>query len=139
MELLQMKCLTERELLERGSPGPLSPTAYKEWWSTPFWEASPRDRETRIFGRGDDLIHLISAHEVARCRCDRFGPASFRIHKILLSTRRIRTAAICRSRLRAWWRIRGGPTLFEFRLPPRPTPQERRSEATVCYPFARRI
>lgn len=67
MELFRMKYLAERELLESGlSWTIIRPTAYMETWATLLGKPLLETGRTRIFGRGNNPVNFVSAHDVAR-------------------------------------------------------------------------
>ena len=67
MELFRMKYLAEQELKASGlSWTIIRPTAYMETWLTLIGEPLVKTGKTRIFGRGDNPINFVSAHDVAQ-------------------------------------------------------------------------
>jgi len=67
MELLRMKYLAEQRLRESGLAWTIiRPTVYMETWATLLGEPLLQTGRTRIFGRGDNPINFVSAHDVAR-------------------------------------------------------------------------
>lgn len=67
LELFRMKGLAEEELLDSGLAWTIiRPTAYMETWLRLVGEPLARTGKTRIFGRGENPINLVSAHDVAR-------------------------------------------------------------------------
>ena len=67
MELLRMKYLAEQELKASGLAWTIiRPTAYMETWGTLIGEPLLKTGKTRIFGRGNNPINFVSAHDVAR-------------------------------------------------------------------------
>lgn len=66
MELFRMKHLAEEELRgSRLSWTVIRPTAYMETWARLVGEPLVKTGRTRIFGRGDNPINFVSAHDVA--------------------------------------------------------------------------
>jgi len=67
MELFRMKYLAEQELLESGLAWTIvRPTAYMETWATLTGRPLLQTGRTRIFGRGENPINFVSAHDVGR-------------------------------------------------------------------------
>jgi uncharacterized protein YbjT (DUF2867 family) len=67
MELHRMKYLAEQELKASGLAWAIiRPTAYLETWAGVIGEPLLKSGRTRIFGRGDNPINFVSAHDVAR-------------------------------------------------------------------------
>jgi uncharacterized protein YbjT (DUF2867 family) len=67
MELFRMKYLAEQELKASGLTWTIiRPTAYMETWGTLIGEPLLKTGRTRIFGRGNNPINFVSAHNVAR-------------------------------------------------------------------------
>ena len=67
MELFRMKYLAEQELKASGLAWTIiRPTAYMETWGTLVGEPLLKTGRTRIFGRGNNPINFVSAHDVAR-------------------------------------------------------------------------
>ncbi len=67
MELFRMKHLAEEELKASGLTWTIiRPTAYMETWATLIGEPLLKSGRTRIFGRGNNPINFVSAHDVAR-------------------------------------------------------------------------
>jgi uncharacterized protein YbjT (DUF2867 family) len=67
MELLRMKYLAEQELRSSGLAWTIvRPTAYMETWATLIGKPLLETGRTRIFGRGNNPINFVSAHDVAR-------------------------------------------------------------------------
>jgi uncharacterized protein YbjT (DUF2867 family) len=67
MELFRMKYLAEQELKASGLTWTIiRPTAYMETWGTLIGEPLLETGRTRIFGRGNNPINFVSAHDVAR-------------------------------------------------------------------------
>ena len=67
MELFRMKYLAEQELQESGLTWTIiRPTAYMETWASLVGKPLLETGRTRIFGRGDNPINFVSAHDVAR-------------------------------------------------------------------------
>jgi NADH dehydrogenase len=67
MELFRMKYLAEQELKASGLTRTIiRPTAYMETWGTLIGEPLLKTGRTRIFGRGNNPINFVSAHDVAR-------------------------------------------------------------------------
>ena len=67
MELHRMKYLAEQELKASGLAWAIiRPTAYMETWAGVIGEPLLKSGRTRIFGRGDNPINFVSAHDVAR-------------------------------------------------------------------------
>ena len=67
MELLRMKYLAEQELMASGFAWTIvRPTAYMETWATLIGKPLLETGRTRIFGRGNNPINFVSAHDVAR-------------------------------------------------------------------------
>jgi uncharacterized protein YbjT (DUF2867 family) len=67
MELFRMKYLAEEELKASGLAWTIvRPTAYMETWAALIGEPLLESGRTRIFGRGENPINFVSAHDVAR-------------------------------------------------------------------------
>ena len=67
MELFRMKYLAEQELKASGLAWTIiRPTAYMETWAAIVGKPLIETGKTRIFGRGDNPINFVSAHDVAR-------------------------------------------------------------------------
>jgi uncharacterized protein YbjT (DUF2867 family) len=67
MELFRMKYLAEQELKASGLTWTIiRPTAYMETWGTLIGKPLLETGRTRIFGRGNNPINFVSAHDVAR-------------------------------------------------------------------------
>jgi len=67
MELFRMKYQAEQELKASGLEWTIvRPTAYMETWGTLIGKPLIETGKTRIFGRGDNPINFVSAHDVAR-------------------------------------------------------------------------
>jgi uncharacterized protein YbjT (DUF2867 family) len=67
MELLRMKYFAEQELRASGLAWTIiRPTAYMETWATLIGKPLLETGRTRIFGRGNNPINFVSAHDVAR-------------------------------------------------------------------------
>jgi uncharacterized protein YbjT (DUF2867 family) len=67
MELHRMKYLAEQELKASGLAWTIiRPTAYMETWAGVIGEPLLNSGRTRIFGRGDNPINVVSAHDVVR-------------------------------------------------------------------------
>src|SRR5215211_1550888 len=67
MELFRMKYLAEQELKASGLTWTIiRPTAYMETWGTLLGKPLLETGRTRIFGRGNNPINFVSAHDVAR-------------------------------------------------------------------------
>jgi uncharacterized protein YbjT (DUF2867 family) len=67
MELFRMKYLAEQELKASGLAWTIiRPTAYMETWAHLIGEPLLKTGRTRIFGRGNNPINFVSAHDVAR-------------------------------------------------------------------------
>lgn len=67
MELFRMKYLAEQELKASGLDWTIiRPTAYMETWAALIGKPLIETGKTRIFGRGDNQINFVSAHDVAR-------------------------------------------------------------------------
>jgi NADH dehydrogenase len=67
MELHRMKYVGEQELKASGLAWTIiRPTAYMETWAALIGEPLLKSGRTRIFGRGDNTINFVSAHDVAR-------------------------------------------------------------------------
>lgn len=67
MELARMKYLAEQELKASGLAWTIiRPTAFMEVWGTLVGEPLLKTGKTRIFGRGNNPINFVSAHDVAR-------------------------------------------------------------------------
>jgi uncharacterized protein YbjT (DUF2867 family) len=67
MELFRMKYQAEQELKASGLTWTIiRPTAYMETWGTLIGEPLLKTGRTRIFGRGNNPINFVSAHDVAR-------------------------------------------------------------------------
>jgi uncharacterized protein YbjT (DUF2867 family) len=67
MELSRSKYAAEQELKASGlSWTIIRPTAYMETWAALIGEPLLKTGKTRIFGRGNNPINFISAHDVAR-------------------------------------------------------------------------
>ncbi len=67
MELSRMKYLAEQNLKASGLAWTIvRPTAFMEVWGTLVGEPLLRTGKTRIFGRGNNPINFVSAHDVAR-------------------------------------------------------------------------
>jgi len=67
MELFRTKYLAEQELKASGLTWTIiRPTAYMETWATLIGQPLLKSGKTRIFGRGNNPINFVSAHDVAR-------------------------------------------------------------------------
>lgn len=67
MELFRMKYQAEQELKASGLAWTIiRPTAYMETWAELIGRPLIETGKTRIFGRGDNPINFVSAHDVAR-------------------------------------------------------------------------
>lgn len=67
MELFRMKYLAEQELKASGLSWTIvRPTAYMETWARLVGEPLLKTGKTRIFGRGNNPINFVSAHDVAQ-------------------------------------------------------------------------
>jgi uncharacterized protein YbjT (DUF2867 family) len=67
MELFRVKYLAEEELRASGLAWTIvRPTAYMETWAALIGEPLLESGRTRIFGRGENPINFVSAHDVAR-------------------------------------------------------------------------
>ncbi|MEO8288715.1 MAG: SDR family oxidoreductase [Chloroflexota bacterium] len=67
MELFRMKYRAEQELKVSGVAWTIiRPTAYMETWAMLIGEPLLKTGSTRIFGRGDNPVNFVSAHDVAR-------------------------------------------------------------------------
>jgi uncharacterized protein YbjT (DUF2867 family) len=67
MELFRMKYVAEQELKASGLPWTIiRPTAYMETWSKLLGDPLIAKGRTRIFGRGNNPINFVSAHDVAQ-------------------------------------------------------------------------
>ncbi|MBA2535562.1 MAG: NmrA family NAD(P)-binding protein [Rubrobacter sp.] len=67
MELARSKYAAEQELKASGLAWTIiRPTAYMETWAVLVGEPLLKTGKTRIFGRGNDPINFVSAHDVAR-------------------------------------------------------------------------
>lgn len=67
MDLFRMKHRAEQELRASGLTWTIiRPTAFMEVWARLIGEPLVTTRRTRIFGRGDNPINFVSAHDVAR-------------------------------------------------------------------------
>lgn len=67
MELFRMKYLAEQELKASGlSWTIIRPTAYMETWARLVGEPLLKTGKTRIFGRGNNPVNFVSAHDVAQ-------------------------------------------------------------------------
>ena len=67
MELFRMKYRAEQELKASGLTWTIiRPTAYMETWGTLIGKPLLETGRTRIFGRGNNPINFVSAHDVAR-------------------------------------------------------------------------
>lgn len=67
MELFRMKYQAEQELKASGLAWTIiRPTAYMETWAELIGRPLIEIGKTRIFGRGDNPINFVSAHDVAR-------------------------------------------------------------------------
>ena len=67
MDLFRMKYQAEQKLLAASLPWTiLRPTAYMETWLRLIGEPLTSSGKTQVFGRGENPINFVSAHDVAR-------------------------------------------------------------------------
>lgn len=89
MDLFQMKYRAVQELRASGLAWTIiRPTSYMETWATIVGEPLVKTGHTRIFGRGENPINVISADDVAGYRSSRWSTPRYAARRLTLAVQR---------------------------------------------------